>query len=1333
MSGHTRRGKCRLSIPVGLALVGMMVLPLSAATWIGADGSFTNGVNWDTGQVPSGGASAVIANGGTARFDGDTVAVGAFGLGNVAGSFGAFNMTAGLFSNATFRVGEGIASEGSAEQSGGSIFQLGGGHVEGAVSVGYATNSIGHYTLSGGALTANNGTFHIGSYGTGTFVQAGGTVTGRNWMVMARYPGSAGDYTMTGGVLEQVGSTLGVVVGEQGVGTFTVSQGGTVNIAGSLAISGGGAVENFEGTGVVNLCTGGTILTPIIKKNRGYSATFNFDGGVLRARGENATLDTFMQGLSAANVLAGGAIIDSGNNDVTIRQGLNDGGGGLTKWGPGSLTLAGANTYAGQTAVNEGFLAAMTPDALPGYDQNGKVTVASGAGLAVGVDGWSATEIDALLANVAFGTGCFFGFDTSLGDAVINTDLGQSFGLLKTGAHTLTLTGNNSYTGGTRIRRGILQADFGAGLPSTTAVVLDGGTLASVNAATIAADLGTGAGQISVAPNRPAGFSAVGAPLTVDLGGAGATLDWGSALFSPAPLLLNDSDADRALAFVNGLDIRGAVREIRVNAALPDAAVTLSGNIIDSIGGGGVMKTGAGFLTVSGTSTFTGPLRVNGGTLTLSSSDSNVGDIQIADGGSLIIDGSCVQQAAGKTILVGNQGSGHLAVNSGELRGTGTLSVGQNYGSSGTLILTNGTVDCRLLYVGLSGAGSIVQKGGTLRLSSLGPLPGGEWRLGVNSSGTGTYLLEDGTLDTRTANFQIGYNGSATFVQTGGTLNSGQWPVLGREVGGVGVYTLSGGVFNQTSTAHKFIVSERGNGTFTVSGTGVANLAGALWFGAGDPRGTGIVTLATGGTINTPVVYRSPNNPTPSFFTFDGGTLRASGSSATIPAFMYGLTAASIEEGGARIDSNGKTITITQSLTGYDHSPTLRHRWSFNGDLSDSAGGQTATAVGAVTTDGQQYTLKGGAKGTSYLSLGSNILPTTGPVTIEIWATQHSIQNWSRILDFGSDQVNCILMAWTKQWNAGTDRVEVRQNAVDVMVDDSMQPYTLNTEYHISLVITTDDDGKARLRWYKMDAAGTTLRSGTLSADFDLAALPQDNMWLGHSHWPDNDANASYNEVRIWNAALSEEMLKQSAKLGPDSKRGVRDGGLTKLGSGSLILAGVNDYWGATVVESGELRTGIAGALPSPTRVSLAPDSTLNLGTTAQVVAELSGNGTVSNGTLTVTGAIEPGGAATPGVLTVGPGTTLEGEVAFDAAPEGVQDRLVATGNLDLSNLTLRVRGLTTLPPRGVYVLATCAPGGLTGSFAATNLEEAPSWRINYDNERGEVRLSRSGLVLWLE
>ena len=86
----------------------------------------------------------------------------------------------------------------------------------------------------------------------------------------------------------------------------------------------------------------------------------------------------------------------------------------------------------------------------------------------------------------------------------------------------------------------------------------------------------------------------------------------------------------------------------------------------------------------------------------------------------------------------------------------------------------------------------------------------------------------------------------------------------------------------------------------------------------------------------------------------------------------------------------------------------LTHRWSFNGDYSDSAGGVDAVKCGTyVSLYGGRVHMGYGSctHGSGYVSLGTNMLDTTA-ATIEIWARHDGVQNWSRIFDYGADNTH---------------------------------------------------------------------------------------------------------------------------------------------------------------------------------------------------------------------------------------------------------------------------------------------------------------------------------------
>jgi hypothetical protein len=214
----------------------------------------------------------------------------------------------------------------------------------------------------------------------------------------------------------------------------------------------------------------------------------------------------------------------------------------------------------------------------------------------------------------------------------------------------------------------------------------------------------------------------------------------------------------------------------------------------------------------------------------------------------------------------------------------------------------------------------------------------------------------------------------------------------------------------------------------------------------------------------------------------------------------------------------------------------LAHRWSFNGNLVDSVGGRDAVIVDdgandAILSD-TEVTLTGGAKGASdYIDLPDGIVSGLGDsATVEIWATQLSVQNWSRVFDFGVSTAENVFMSWTMGTGLGSDRVEWLGDEDDT-VDNTNSPYELGTEYHIVCVFEPGS-----VTWYSAPAGAADL--GPAKGSFEtanlLSELNDTNSWLGQSQWPDATANASYNECRFWVGVLTAEELEMMHDMGPD-------------------------------------------------------------------------------------------------------------------------------------------------------------------------------------------------------
>lgn len=226
----------------------------------------------------------------------------------------------------------------------------------------------------------------------------------------------------------------------------------------------------------------------------------------------------------------------------------------------------------------------------------------------------------------------------------------------------------------------------------------------------------------------------------------------------------------------------------------------------------------------------------------------------------------------------------------------------------------------------------------------------------------------------------------------------------------------------------------------------------------------------------------------------------------------------------------------------------LLHRWSFNGNLLDSVGGSDAAVGGSVFQGEKEYTLRGGASGSSYIDLGDDLFPTDGSaVTMEIWATCRSASpGWTRIWQFGDMpqgydfssyntsmySENYIGMCWNGKSKFSSDDGE--------WDNYSWTSFTRFNEAYLSVVYAPNGDGSWTVSYRHIDVmSGETIGQHSFStkgSDWSLASVGQSECLLGQALtcW-DDCANASYNEVRIWNRALSEAEQKAHVAAGPDA------------------------------------------------------------------------------------------------------------------------------------------------------------------------------------------------------
>ncbi len=317
--------------------------------------------------------------------------------------------------------------------------QLGDGGTSGSI----LGNVFDHTTLA--VNRSDTYTYAGRIIGDGAVVQTGpGTtiLTGNNLYL--------GGTTISAGTLQLGnGGTSGSIIGDVvDNGIFAINRSDTYSFGG--AISGSGAVVQIgPGTTILtgtNSYSGGTainagVLAVSADANLGAAAGgLAFNGGTLQ----------FLSGFTTSRAVtlnAGGGAFDTNGNSATL-AGAIGGSGGLSKIGAGTLTLTGASSYSGATAVNAGALV------VNGSIANSAVTVNAGAVLS-GVGTVGATTIN---SGGTFAPGNSPGTMTVAGNLAF-----QSGALYLVQINPSTASSANAITGGSAALAGTVNAAFASG------------------------------------------------------------------------------------------------------------------------------------------------------------------------------------------------------------------------------------------------------------------------------------------------------------------------------------------------------------------------------------------------------------------------------------------------------------------------------------------------------------------------------------------------------------------------------------------------------------------------------------------------------------------------------------------------------------------------------------------------------------------------------------------------------------------------------------------------------------------------------------------------------
>jgi fibronectin-binding autotransporter adhesin len=315
------------------------------------------------------------------------------------------------------------------------------------------------------------------------------TVTGGGTAVLSGENIYSGGTTITDGTSVEVTNSNPGISSSIGTGELTLDNGileaGANNLAFSNAVtltSNGGTFDSngniltwngvISGDGGLTKIGSGTL---ILGSTNTYAGGTLIDGGTLGIGANNAlgsggvtmqpgtTLQFEASGIALENaiVLNANPTFDTGSNTDAI-SGVISGSGALTKIGSGTLFLAGANTYAGGTFLDEGTLGIASNGAL------GAGALAMQPGTILQFEAGGLTLPNAIVLN-ADPT-----IDTGSNTDTISGVISGSGSLDKIGSGTLILTAANTYSGATDVQAGTLGL---RGSLASTVTVESGATL----------------------------------------------------------------------------------------------------------------------------------------------------------------------------------------------------------------------------------------------------------------------------------------------------------------------------------------------------------------------------------------------------------------------------------------------------------------------------------------------------------------------------------------------------------------------------------------------------------------------------------------------------------------------------------------------------------------------------------------------------------------------------------------------------------------------------------------------------------------------------------------
>ena len=1092
---------------------------------------------------------------------------------------------------------------------------LNGGMLDLGTSVVMTTQGSNYYTgtitVQGGELAALQG----GSIDVSKVVGISGTI-------------SAPMYSLTSGLSKNTANTLVISGYNRYMGGTALSQ-GTIQVGHNFAFGSTGAqILSLSGSPTLSSASTTAYVLP---NNLTISA-----GAVLGDAVKTGAL-TFTGTVDLGSSVRALTI----NSDINFTGLVSGTGGGISKSGPGTLTLAAAGSFSGGVTIGAGRVrvgnnAALGSGALV---LNDTAALSSNTFTGAGVGDFQLSNSVTLGGNVTLGHAIDNGVLTfagpiGLGTSVtrvvtVNSDVaftgavasGASGNLTKAGPGQLTLSNNNTFTGVLAINAGTVRASVSAGALGLGSLNLAGGSLQLANDSGVNFNRATTVSASStIVADRISDGAGVGYTLnTLSLGAFTLKSSVGNFVLSGATGVTFGATTLTGAATIstdNSLIYAATNTTTLASLTRTSQALTVSGTGNLTITGGDATAT-SGTLTKSGTGTLTlgtsgsavyagtGAINITGGSIVVGAGSSFSGSKNLTFGGTGLF-----QFNSATTATTQNFGAVSFSVGGGAVQSV--------YTSGGTAVLNFNALGTRA-----NGADALfVVKGGINGSTNKITFTTAPWTAGALKSDY-FFGAEYPTTTVAPADFAV-YD-AGLFLRA---VNWGSDTTLATTV----TTALS------ATKANWINASSGTSGTFTQS-SGIT-LDGLKF--------TGSATLVANGLINTPSILAS------------GGTTSTINGSA-------GLTAPIGKDLIVRVDTSNDTLYINAPITA-----------ATTGGLT-KAGQGTLVLAGANGFSGNIF-INGGT-----LSMSGNAYngadPATGPLGAA-GAARQIVLNGGRF-QFGSGIFNP--NPNTKKFTIGTagGTLDLVSSAW-IKLDDADQlsgggnlrvtgtgfgELTIsntNTNFTGNVAFTTGTLTLGGVNPLGASAAQTLVMT-TNAAALDVQGTIPNTLWIagtgisGGGAVRSSATGGTLSGPLFLDASLTFNLANPVTVSGSVKQVG-GIAGLTKEGNSILTLSGANNFTGGLTINNGAVNLGnTAAAGPG--------NSTITLNSTAVGTAlQLSGDITVYNPVTTgstnnqLFGGINFGGI----VENVSGNNTIVGAIgmAIDTAIGSTSGNLTLTGGI---------------------------------------------------------------------